>query len=136
MITKKAGCFLIKKETKDIALINRKKQNDYSFPKGHNENGESLKETAKRETEEETKRVAEIIDKYEPFVEKYVTTSGENCECYMFFAIDKGESDNMSEDTHDVVWTTFDKVEEILSYDSLKKTWSSVKNTIIELLEI
>ena len=33
MITEKAGCFLIKKETKEIALIYRKKQNDYSFPK-------------------------------------------------------------------------------------------------------
>ena len=31
MITEKAGCFLIKKETKEIALIYRKKQNDYSF---------------------------------------------------------------------------------------------------------
>ena len=40
MITEKAGCFLIKKETKEIALIYRKKQNDYSFPKGHVEKGE------------------------------------------------------------------------------------------------
>ena len=58
MITKKAGCFLIKKETKEIALIYRKKQEDYSFPKGHVEEGESIKEAAVRETAEETKRVA------------------------------------------------------------------------------
>ena len=44
MVTKKAGCFLIKKETKEIALIYRKKHNDYSFPKGHVEKNESLKE--------------------------------------------------------------------------------------------
>ena len=43
MITEKAGCFLIKKETKEIALIYRKKQNDYSFPKGQWEKGETLK---------------------------------------------------------------------------------------------
>ena len=43
MVTKKAGCFLIKKETKEIALIYRKKHNDYSFPKGHVEKNESLK---------------------------------------------------------------------------------------------
>ena len=73
MITEKAGCFLIKKETKEIALIYRKKQNDYSFPKGHVEKGETLKEAAIRETAEETKRIAKIVDEYEPFAEKYIT---------------------------------------------------------------
>ena len=46
MATEKAGCFLIKKETREIALIYRQKQEDYSFPKGHIEKGETLKETA------------------------------------------------------------------------------------------
>lgn len=135
MITKKAGCFLINKETKEIALIYRKKQNDYSFPKGHVEENETLKETAIRETAEETKRIAEIIDKYEPFVEKYTTPTKEECACYMFFALDKGKSNNQSEDTHDVIWTKFDKVEETLSYESLKNTWNSAKNIILEILE-
>ena len=44
MITKKAGCFLIRRETKEVALIYRKKQDDYSFPKGHVEEGETLKD--------------------------------------------------------------------------------------------
>ena len=116
MITEKAGCFLIKKETKEIALIYRKKQNDYSFPKGHVEKGETLKEAA-------------------IFVEKYTTPRGENCVCYMFFALDNGVSDNQSEDTHDIIWTQFANVEDTLSYDSLKNTWNSVKDTIIKILE-
>ena len=120
MITKKAGCFLINKETKEIALIYRQKQNDYSFPKGHVEKGETLEETAIRETAEETKRIAKILDEYPPFVEKYTTPQGENCVCYMFFAEDKGTSAN---------------VEEILSYDSLKNTWKAAKSIIIEILE-
>lgn len=53
----------------------------------------------------------------------------------MFFAIDNGESDNQSEDTHDLIWTPFDKVEETLSYNSLKNTWNSVKDIIVEILE-
>ena len=118
MITEKAGCFLIKKETKEIALIYRKKQNDYSFPKGHVEKGETLKEAAIRETAEETKRIAKIVDEYEPFAEKYITPRGENCVCYMFFALDNGVSDNQSEDTHDIIWTQFANVEDTLSYDS------------------
>lgn len=135
MLTQKAGCFLINKETKEIALIYRRKQNDYSFPKGHVEKGETLKETAIRETAEETKRSAEIIDKYPPFIEKYTTPKNEKCICYMFFAIDKGICNNQSEDTHDIIWTQFDKVEETLSYENLKNTWNSVKNIINEILE-
>ena len=132
--TKKAGCFLIRKETKEIALIYREKYNDYSFPKGHVEKGESLKEAATRETAEETKRNAEIIDIYKPFVERYTTSKGENCTCYMFFALDKGKSNNKCEDTHDVIWTKLDKVEDTLSYISLKNTWNSVKHIIVEIL--
>ena len=33
MVTKKAGCFLIKKETKEIALIYRKNKTIIHFPK-------------------------------------------------------------------------------------------------------
>lgn len=134
MITEKAGCFLIKKETKEIALIYRKKQNDFSFPKGHVEEGETLKETAIRETVEETRRIAKIIDKYEPFVEKYTTKRGEKCVCYMFFAVDNGESGNKYEDTHDIIWTPFANVEKILSYESLKNTWKMVENTVMEII--
>ena len=47
--------------------------NWYKIPKGHMEKGETLKETAIRETAEETKRVAEIIDEDSPVVEKYTT---------------------------------------------------------------
>lgn len=135
MVTNKAGCFLINKETKEIALIFREKQQDYSFPKGHVDEGETLIETAIRETAEETKRIAEIVKEYEPFIEKYTTPSGENCVCYMYYAIDKGQSDNDSEDTHELIWTPFDKVEDKLSYDSLKSAWRSVKSNIIEILE-
>lgn len=135
MVTKKAGCFLIRKESREVAVIYRKRQNDYSFPKGHVEEGETLKQTAVREVAEETKRIAFIIDEYEPFVEKYATPSGEECVCYMFFAIDKGKSNNQSEDTHDVIWTSVDKVLEVLSYDSLKNTWKAVEKIILEILE-
>lgn len=135
MITKKAGCFLINKDIKKIALIYRRKHNDYSFPKGHVEEGESLKEAAIRETAEETKRVAQIISEYNPIIENYTTKDGENCICYMFFALDKGKSNNQCEDTHNLIWTSFDKVEKTLSYDSLKKTWHSAKSIIIKILE-
>jgi len=49
MITKKAGTVLLNLETEQIALIYRKRLNDYSFPKGHLESGESLQECAVRD---------------------------------------------------------------------------------------
>ena len=52
----KAGCILVNKDTKQVALVYRDKFNDFSFPKGHVEEGESLIDCAVRETEEEIKR--------------------------------------------------------------------------------
>ena len=135
MITLKAGCFLVDKTTKSIALIYRRKQQDYSFPKGHVDPGEDIKTCAIRETAEETKRNAVIVDGYEPYVEKYSTPRGEDCECYMYIALDNGPSDNDSQDTHDLIWTPFDKVEQTLSYPSLKETWNNVKDNIKHVLE-
>lgn len=64
MATLKAGCYLVNKELKSVAVIYREKQKDYSFPKGHTEEGETIEETALRETAEETKRDAEIVKKF------------------------------------------------------------------------
>ena len=135
MKTIKAGCILLNKDTKCIALVYRAKQKDFSFPKGHVEIGEDIKQAAIRETAEETKRIAEIIEKFEPFVDCYKTASGEDCICYMFIAVDCGVSKNDSEDTHAVFWIPFDLVEEKLSYQSLKNMWNQVKENIADVLE-
>ena len=59
----KAGCVLLNEEKNKVALVYRKKQKDYSFPKGHVEPNEKLWECAVRETEEETGRLCNIISK-------------------------------------------------------------------------
>ena len=134
MKTIKAGCFLIDKKAKCVALIYRKNRNDFSFPKGHLEEGEDIKTCAIRETEEETKRAVVVLDEFSPYVETYTTPSGENCECYMFFALDAGKSNNLSTDTHDLIWTPFNKVEQKLTYNSLKVTWNNVKQVIQKIM--
>ena len=131
-MTLKAGVILINKDK--IGLIYRDNHNDYSFPKGHLEENESLIECAIRETEEETKRKVKLVFEKEIYIEKYVTPRNEECECHYYLGLDDGHSDNDSLDTHDLIWVDFEKVEETLSYESLKKLWNSIKDKVSEYI--
>ena len=134
METMKAGCYLIDIKNKCVALVFRDKQNDFSFPKGHLEKGETLKECAIRETAEETKRVAIVLDEFEPYLERYITPNGEKYVCYMYIAVDGGVSNNTSEDTHKTYWIPIDKVEEKLTYSSLKEAWRCNREKIEKIV--
>lgn len=46
MKTLKAGTVLINLQNKEICLVYNKNDKSYAFPKGHLENGETLKECA------------------------------------------------------------------------------------------
>ena len=132
-MTLKAGVILINKNK--IGLIYRDNYNDYSFPKGHLEKNESLMECAIRETEEETKRKVKLVFEKEIYIEHYYTSKGEECECHYYLGLDDGHSDNDSLDTHDLVWVDFNKVEETLSYESLKKLWNIIKDKVSKYIE-
>jgi 8-oxo-dGTP pyrophosphatase MutT (NUDIX family) len=136
MVVQKAGCILVDKKNKKIALIYRTKQNDYSFPKGHLEKNETLIECAIRETIEETKRNCEVIVKEPLVVENYVDSKNCDVKMHYYLALDKGASDNTCDDRHDLIWTDFNNVEQTLSYQSLKTVWNKVKNTVNEIIEI
>ena len=69
------------------------------------------------------------------YIEQYVTPRGEECECYYYLGMDNGKSDNDSTDKHDVVWTSFNDVEDTLSYESLKKLWNNIKVKVEEYIE-
>ena len=49
---------------------------------------------------------------------------------YYFISKYTGVSDNDSEDTHVTLWIPYDNVYEILSYESLKNVWESVKSKV------
>ncbi len=134
MKTIKAGCYMVNLKDKTVAIVYREKQKDYSFPKGHLDEGESIIDCAIRETEEETKRKPKIIEQIKPLVEEYTTPKGEKCVCYMYYAVDNGPSDNNSLDTHPTKWIKFEEVEDILSYQSLKKSWAEAKPNIQKIL--
>ena len=137
MITKKAGTILINLKNKQIALIYRPSKNDYSFPKGHLEENETLQECAIRETEEETLRANHLLTDNEIYIDKYVTPAGEDVENYIYIAIDDGPTSKeiREEDREIVEWYSFEEIENKLSYESLKKLWDYAKETVHKILE-
>lgn len=83
MKTLKAGTVLINLQNQEICLVYNKNDKSYAFPKGHLENGETLKECAIRETEEETGHTCSIINEKEIGILKYLTPAGENVELHI-----------------------------------------------------
>lgn len=134
MSIKKAGSILVNMENRKIGLVYRKSQNDYSFPKGHLEEGESLPECAIRETEEETGRTCHLVSDKELGTIEYMNSAGEQSRVYIFLAIDDGETTKIinPKDKEQVCWVEWQDVENKLSYDNLKEFWNTVKDKIYE----
>jgi len=132
MATQKGGCFLINKDTKKVALIYRPKLNDYSFPKGHMEAGEDVKQCAIRETIEETGRDVKLLLDEPVCVNKYVTSKGEEVEAFFYLAEDLGEyqGEIKEEDKEICEWYDILEVREKLSYKDLVDMWDEVKPII------
>lgn len=131
----KSGCILINKELKKIGLIYRKEYGDYTFPKGHLEENETLIECAIRETEEETKRKVKILIENPIYIEDYINSNNEKSIVYYYLALDDGNSDNDSLEVHELVWIEPNKVYETLTFNSLKKVWIHIQNEVGSILD-
>jgi len=119
----KGGCILLNKDKTKVALVIRK-DNEYSFPKGHLEKNEKLIDCALRETEEETGRKLKLLtSKYTKH--KYHTDKEGNITVYMYYVMDDGITNKIINDydKEKMVWIDIDKVYDVLSYDNLKEFW-------------
>ncbi len=132
MSIKKAGSILINIKNKKIGLVYRECQKDYTFPKGHLEEGESLLQCAVRETEEETLRKNHLIGDKEIGIIKYDTPEERNVEVYYYLSIDDGKTlkDIPEKDREVLVWKDIDEVNDLLTYDNLKEMWANVKDKV------
>ncbi len=126
-IVKKAGAIVLsKKNPALIALLYRSKQNDWSFPKGHIEEGESAAETTRREVMEETGLPVRLIDTELPPME-YEHKKDGHVVVHMFLMQSENDDTPMAEFKGDkIAWVPYKEVADRLSYDNLKKYYASV----------
>lgn len=137
MVVQKAGAILLNLNSKQIGLVYRETDKKYSFPKGHLEKGETLKQCAIRETEEETLRRNHLLINEEIYILKYTTPSGENIECYYYISVDDGPTlKNIAlKDRETFKWFNYIDLETLLAYDNLTLLWEKIKNPIKNILE-
>lgn len=127
----KAGGIVIKEDggQKFILLVYRKKENDWSFPKGHVEPGEEIQKTVLREIEEETGLKTEIVNELEP--NKYIDSkTGDATITYMYLLRAITNDLKPEYEGDEVEWVKFDEIRDRLSYDSLKEYFDIVKSEL------
>ena len=117
----------------DKVLVVKQTSGFYGFPKGHGEKGETEKETAIRETKEETGLDIKIISD-KRYTQSYIVK--ENVHKDVVFFIAKLENNNEKrqvEEIEEILWIDINEVENILTYDSLKELWKEAKKDFLVL---
>ena len=97
------------------------------------EKGETEKETAIRETKEETGLDIKIISD-KRYTQSYIVK--ENVHKDVVFFIAKLENNNEKrqvEEIEEILWIDINEVENILTYDSLKELWKEAKKDFLVL---
>lgn len=134
---KKAGAIILSQGNPElIALLYRGRQRDWSFPKGHVEEGEKIAETMRREVKEETGLPIKLLSALLPM--EYKHPKGDLITVYMFLMRSKKDDALKPESVDDkLVWVNFKDVYEKLSYDNIKNYYKTalpkIEKTIAKL---
>ena len=103
----------------DIALVYRKRHDDWSLPKGHIEEGETREETALREVKEETGLDARIVEPLGEVVYFYRRRNGDLVRKTVYHFLLEALSDKFAEPTWEVTesrWVPITEAQTLLSY--------------------
>ena len=122
-VEKACGCIII--EDQKVLLIKQKDEN-WGFPKGHVEEGETEEETAAREVKEETNIDVEIESskKYEM---EYKLPNGNLKQVVLFMAKKiGGEEKRQQEEIAELNWYTLEEALEILTFNNTKEVLRKV----------
>jgi len=130
---------------KRVLVTQHSKHKGWDFPKGHIEEGESSKEAAIREVEEETGVRAEIIEKvgdtkYFYYEEGESSSAKATVDKRVFKTViyflmkftDQGEATTAFE-VSAMEWLPVEEVEEKLTFSDTKKLWKNLKERVKSL---
>jgi ADP-ribose pyrophosphatase len=122
----KAGAIIFSSlDNHRIALLYRGKQQDWSFPKGHVEQGEESIQTMAREIKEETGLDVKILQNL-PSLD-YIHPNGNNISTKMFLVQSEDDSKAKIENSgDDIGWVEINEVSKTLSYDNLKEYFEKI----------
>lgn len=137
-----AGGVLINHENK-IFLTRKIERNEWSLPKGGQEEGETLVQTAKREIEEETGfKDIELVSEeqighvyFEFLNPKTGNQSGKNVYFYLFRAIDENQvhTPEMTKEGFEGRWMDFDKALELIAFENVKAVVENARRLLGKL---
>jgi 8-oxo-dGTP diphosphatase len=136
IIYKAGAVVLSRKNPLLIALLYRSKQNDWSFPKGHIEEGESMIEAMKREVMEETGLSVSLIDDDLPPID-YVNLGGKHIVIHMFITQSMDDAALKTEfDRDEILWIPYEEVSNKLSYENAKLYYNGILKRIENAIKI
>lgn len=121
---KKAGGIITNRDKSKIVIIYRANSNDWSFPKGHIEKGETPLNACIREIREETGLNVELLKELPDM--NYGDKAGNMVNLIMFLVQSK-ETNLTPEHTKDILkWVNVNEVESFLSYKNLKEYYNKI----------
>ena len=116
----------------DRVVLRRNKRGKWIFPKGHIEPGETAAQTAKRESEEETGLLVDVVEtagsvRFKTPEEKI------EVEYFILRASGPGPGWNKHENT-DTFLVPFEQVAAHLSFGNLRRVWDEIQERVRALL--
>lgn len=133
--TQKAGAIILSHDDDSkILLIHQEKWNDWQFPKGHVDPGESALQAMHREVKEETGLDVDVALALPAF--EYTNAIDGVITVAMWCVRSKNDAALKKEFENDeLLWVPCNKVKERLSYDNLKKYYDGVLPEILRLIK-
>lgn len=131
MSVKKAGAIILSKnDPTQILLLFRGKHQDWSFPKGHLEEGEDAAGAATREVKEETGLDVSVLTPLQSM--EYENAKEGHIVLELFLVQSKDDSVLKTESEIDELhWVSYQNILEKISYDNIKQ-WYQENISFIE----